>query len=81
MNASNILYGVMIAGTGEMRWHTPVLEIVDASVPVTADILTSYPGISQTDRYRSYHPNDFWKWYTIGHKVMPDGTWQANFSE
>jgi len=79
MNASNIIYGTMIAGTGEMRVHTILLEIVDTSVPVTAELQTSYPGVQESDRYRSYHPNDFWKWYVPGHTVLPDGTWQVDY--
>jgi hypothetical protein len=81
MNASNILYGVMIAGTGEIRWHTCVLEIVDDSVPVTADVQSSYPGILQKDRYRSYHPKDFWKWYVPRRKILKDGTSQVDYTE
>ncbi len=79
MNASNIVYGVMIAGTGEVRWHTPVLEVVDASVPVTANVLKEYPGILQRDRYRSYHPKDFWKWYVPARTITKDGTSQVNY--
>ncbi len=81
MNASNILYGCIIAGTGEIRFHTTVLEIVDTSVPVTAELLTSYPGVQKSDRYRSFHPNDFWKWYVPGHTILPDGTWQVDYRD
>jgi len=80
-NSSNIIYGVMIAGTGEIRWHTPVLEVVDTSVPVTANIQKAYPGISGGDRLRSYHPTDFWKWYVPRRVVLKDGTSQVDYSE
>ncbi len=81
MNASNILYGVMIAGTGEIRWHTCILEVVDDSVPVTAELQTSYPGIVQKDRYRSYHPKDFWKWYVPRRIILKDGTSQVDYRD
>jgi hypothetical protein len=81
LNASNIIYGVMIAGIGEIRWHTLVLEIVDTSVPVTAALQSSYPGILQRDRFRSYHPTDFWKWYVPRRIILKDGTSQVDYRD
>jgi hypothetical protein len=76
-NSANIIYGVMLVGTGQIYFDSFILEVVDETVPTTGgdpDGLGHY----KTDRVKSYNPRNFWRWYVVGRKISKDGTWNID---
>ncbi len=76
-NAANIIYGVMLVGTGKIYFDSFILEIVDDTVPLTGGKLDDLI-IPKADKEKSYHPRNFWKYYVIGRKISKDGTYNID---
>lgn len=76
-NSANIIYGVMLVGTGQIYFDSFILEIVDETVPTTGG-KPSELNLSKTEKAKSYDPVNFWKWYVVGRKISKDGTWNID---
>jgi len=74
LNSANIIYGVMLVGTGQIYFDSFILEIVDNSVPVTGGNPDDLK-FDKTEKSKSYDPHNFWRWYARGHAISKDGTW------
>ncbi len=77
LNSANIIYGVMLVGTGQIWFDSFTLEIVDGSVPVTG-CNPNELNLSKAEKSKSYSPDNFWKWYVTGRTISKDGTWNIN---
>jgi hypothetical protein len=64
-NSANVVYGVMLTGTGQIWFDSFILEIVDDSVPTTGS---------------NYDPRNFWRWYVPGRTISKDGTSNINIA-
>jgi hypothetical protein len=77
LNSANIIYGVMLVGTGQIYFDSFILEIVDDSVPTTG--VNPYElNLSKTEKAKSYNPRNFWRWYVVGRTISKDGTWNID---
>ncbi|MCE3227517.1 MAG: hypothetical protein K0S32_2068 [Bacteroidetes bacterium] len=77
-NSANIVYGIMLVGTGQIWFDSMLLEEVDESVPLTSGKEELNPARFKKDRFKSYHPNNFWKYYVPGRSISKDGTYNIN---
>lgn len=77
LNSANIIYDVMLVGTGGIYVDSFILEIVDDSVPVTGGKPNEL-NLSKADKAKSYDPGNFWRWYVPGRTISKDGTSNIN---